>query len=380
MILRDNTDTNFKLSRQPNGVDIENCGALHFQGFRKKHIWHDLACMNPLYYFICEIENCASNVTYNMTLPTTPDLYNISKTLPVFYCSSTKNYISTSLTIDGKSDCFNSEDETLRQQLRQLPNLGIFRCNNKTEISVSKVCDYVHDCVDMEDERHCRYPPCNAFQFTCSNKQCISNNKHCDGVVDCKDHSDEMKCSICSSKAEQCVPGTCISKSFYCDKYIDCAGCSADEINDQCDLTRPTPTLDHSSHLFTCKNGQQITREHLCLLDFESDGHSLGCRDRSHLDKNLVNCHEVSCPSRQYSRCPQDGYCIPHEFLCNGRCDCSSCEDEDQCTRAAAISCQVSATNHIHYVRMYVYKLYNVQYTCTVHRPICKNQNKNHTS
>lgn len=315
---------------------------MHYQGYNKKNIWHDVNCATFLHHFICEIDNSTHNTTDQMEVIPGPTGNNVSKSLPVFLCHSTKHYISTIRVNDAAIDCPNAEDELLRSEMKEFIDLGVFRCQNGTIISLFKLCDHVNDCWDAEDELDCRYPRCHdKHHFMCSNKECIEQSRMCDGIVDCKDSSDEIGCYKCSNSSRRCVSGTCIPHDFYCDRYIDCAECALDEINAQCDITKFRSIESSNTGRFTCKSGQQVAKDDLCIMDYKINGHMIGCRDQSHLDSSIVNCHQQTCPKHRYSRCPRSGYCIPHEYVCNGQCECSHCEDEQRCNISPP-SCHVS--------------------------------------
>ena len=64
----------------------------------------------------------------------------------------------------------------------------LFTCmDDKTQISVSKVCDHQMDCTDYSDERYCS----EHTHFYCSDGNIIPQNRKQDGNFDCEDRSDE---------------------------------------------------------------------------------------------------------------------------------------------------------------------------------------------
>ncbi|XP_076825647.1 uncharacterized protein LOC143471153 isoform X2 [Clavelina lepadiformis] len=162
------------------------------------------------------------------------------------------------------------------------------------------MCDGYHDCADGSDEWNCHICPetrplncgCNNADGnnTCEYLSCYQESWKCDGILDCEDHSDELGCEVCtSSRQHRCACNQvtnntceehdppCFSEDERCDAKSDC-----DDSSDELNCTCPVNT-------FKC----------LCFLeDYPTCGVSQGCLSMQHVN--------------------------------DGKCDCDSCNDEDQ--------------------------------------------------
>ena len=69
---------------------------------------------------------------------------------------------------------------------------SIFLCDGEeTELPMSYVCDYIHQCRDSSDEENCPH----LEYFTCANgRETIRLSYTCDQEFDCSDESDEHGC------------------------------------------------------------------------------------------------------------------------------------------------------------------------------------------
>ncbi|XP_053376467.1 atrial natriuretic peptide-converting enzyme-like [Mercenaria mercenaria] len=130
---------------------------------------------------------------------------------------------STHAKCNGISECFDSSDEISCNR----PDDGScieeeFTCPDGRCIHVSKVCDFVEDCVEAADE-FCEFPSCTDDQYKCASGQCIRLDERCDSFKHCFDESDETNCDVCDvSKAFQCGDRSCISVRLVCDMHCDC--------------------------------------------------------------------------------------------------------------------------------------------------------------
>ncbi|XP_045173466.2 uncharacterized protein LOC123535019 [Mercenaria mercenaria] len=140
----------------------------------------------------------------------------------MFKCSSGE-LTSAYAKCNGISECFDSSDEISCNR----PDDGScleeeFTCPDGRCIHVSKVCDFVEDCVEAADEI-CVFPSCTDDQYKCASGQCIRKDERCDSVKNCLDASDETSCDVCDiSKAFQCGDRSCISVRLVCDMHSDC--------------------------------------------------------------------------------------------------------------------------------------------------------------
>ncbi|XP_050533482.1 atrial natriuretic peptide-converting enzyme [Daktulosphaira vitifoliae] len=109
------------------------------------------------------------------------------KLLEGFDCSKFPEYSSIGSTCASKPGC----DYKLR-------NTGLS----------NRLCDGVHDCPDMSDEKTCGYCP-TSYIHCITTRTCIPLSAKCDGVVDCPGEMDERNCLIISPNAraiEQALP------------------------------------------------------------------------------------------------------------------------------------------------------------------------------
>ncbi|TDG39966.1 hypothetical protein AWZ03_013612, partial [Drosophila navojoa] len=74
-------------------------------------------------------------------------------------------------------------------------NANEYRCRNGKCIDNSKVCNYVVDCPDGEDEGDDCPAACSGMEYQCRDgTRCISVSQQCDGHADCSDADDEEQC------------------------------------------------------------------------------------------------------------------------------------------------------------------------------------------
>lgn len=91
-------------------------------------------------------------------------------------------------------------------------------------------CDYVNDCPDRSDEKHCpnHRRECRSDEFLCDNGQCINEKYRCFLTVDhrlgCADKSNLKNCSQwqCSGDQIKCADSYCVDGQFKCNGKIEC--------------------------------------------------------------------------------------------------------------------------------------------------------------
>uniref|UniRef100_T1IUN7 EGF-like domain-containing protein n=1 Tax=Strigamia maritima TaxID=126957 RepID=T1IUN7_STRMM len=292
--------------------------------------------------------------------------------------------IPTWLFCDGKDDCRDNSDETDPTACPQCNKKGDFQCKNKRCIPKRWMCDFEDDCGDGSDEEasSCsnQYRDCSESEFQCTNRKCLSSRWRCDGDDDCGDGSDETNCNQYQCKEDQfkCSSGHCIAKKFLCDGEKDCKDasdetncttrfpsgrfCTAsyfqcnntvcikndyvcdgeDDCGDRSDETNCKKSVCDNVYRFRCNNGLK------CILKYQLCDGKDDCGDQS--DENVLLCRKPpkACQAGEF-KC-SNGFCIPHEKVCNHRYDCTDRSDEIGCSYSGSCStgrggCEQECTN-----------------------------------
>ncbi|KAI9558491.1 hypothetical protein GHT06_015278 [Daphnia sinensis] len=208
-----------------------------------------------------------------------------------------------------------------------------FRCRRSgTCIEKRFLCDGDFDCPDQSDEDtapggSCEHVTCRKDQFKCRTIGCVARSWVCDGDRDCNDGSDEEESlcqnSSCNSNQFTCrQTGRCIPKVWECDSDHDCgAGDTSDEhdgcANQKCGVDE-----------FTCASEMCVPLDFVCDRDDD-------CRDGS----DEKNCQHM-CESPEHYYCAADNKCLSAAALCNGVVECSTREDETNCSAVSKHGCE----------------------------------------
>ena len=219
------------------------------------------------------------------------------------------------------------------------------QCNSGQYVSTLFLCDGYNDCFDQTDELEC---------YCFVNGSRIDNNtfcyEHCSYQINCR-------CPIlftnegsngCSSffyqKSNQSINLVPSSDVFHCDTFllniptslIDDLVFDCPNGNDEKELLEM-----QSTYLYRCPHPDMIecypghsrcyTREQKCtyILDKETET-LLYCRNGQHLQ----NCNHIQCIWK--FKC-QNSYCIPYQYICDGKWDCWYGQDELQCDQYTCI-------------------------------------------
>ncbi|KRF94153.1 uncharacterized protein Dmoj_GI15893, isoform F [Drosophila mojavensis] len=186
-------------------------------------------------------------------------------------------------------------------------NANEYRCRNGKCIDNSKVCNYVVDCADGEDEGDdCR---CASDQFRCRDGNCVSQDDVCNGIRQCMDGSDEENCDIlqCQHNQFRCRNGQCVSLTARCNGKTDCQD-SSDESN--CASYRPASPTTTTTTTATTTTTTTVAPTTTTVLP--------------------VGPLRIICPPTAF-RC-ENGPCIALTARCNGVIDCPfDASDELDC-------------------------------------------------
>ncbi|XP_030079844.1 basement membrane-specific heparan sulfate proteoglycan core protein isoform X5 [Drosophila hydei] len=225
-----------------------------------------------------------------------------------------------------------------------------YRCRNGKCIDNSKVCNYVVDCPDGEDEGDDCPAACSGMEYQCRDgTRCISVSQQCDGHADCSDGDDEEQCDGSGYDADQCLfnefrcrNGECIPMRQVCDNIYDCndytdeQDCDPNEIENNRDADtvdrdgiirnygdhhrRPPPAIGRDND-----NDNNIYEHGLHELDlneyelYNPQDHYAKATPQHPCDANHFKC--------------QNNVCIPIHLRCDGYHHCNDRSDEADCDR-----------------------------------------------
>ena len=211
---------------------------------------------------------------------------------------------------------------------------NIFECENKVYISMQSICDVIKDCPGYQhtDENNCNNITIVNISYTQSNVRLnnflqrnhffhnhfIINNE---GYDISKHQDDETRKEICN---------TYLPTILLNDLVQDCNGTAEDEF-----LFTKVAACS-SKYQIPCREGhlQCFNISEICTYRLNYLGHLLPCRTGEHLE----NCLEFECS--KIFKCP-GFYCIPYEYVCDGKWDCpygvdeiegNNCSPERPCT------------------------------------------------
>ena len=212
---------------------------------------------------------------------------------------------------------------------------NLFRCMDNTHILLDQICDGKIDCPGEQDSDelgcHCKEIINNKCKWmiqtekskTCSPFYYMSSDGTCQLYQFSKGSTEAEKSE--ESKIFICHNGFNISSSFINDLVPDCGPNAEDEFHLQALLNtsfnRTYTCLSESK--IPCVKGHSkcFNISQICVYSVNKYGHLIPCRTGGHLE----NCKAFEC--NMMYKCP-DYYCIPWNYVCDGKWDCPSGIDE----------------------------------------------------
>ena len=240
-----------------------------------------------------------------------------------------------------------------------------FTCADGTCIHDSFRCDGINHCKYGEDEARCshicsspnincitdchieNFCTCALGYFQCLSGGCVPLQKICDVTVHCGDASDEPVTCTYIEAQEMEVESRKLPANQHINKLIN----QITDSRHKCfkpDSVTPLSLVDYkifrnktiynvTFHSVTGMYGMCLDWTHmikssaqykfplhlLCIYGHEWDQF---CSNGFH----LLNCEHMFCSG--HFKCVSS-YCVSFEQVCNGKCECSNCEDEAFCTK-----------------------------------------------
>ncbi len=212
--------------------------------------------------------------------------------------------------------------------------IHVFSCDNKQLISSMFILDGHNDCLDKEKRKglhhdeicttgmcpaQCDKPgcKCSPLHFMSKYGDCIQYVFQLKNTSEAKHNTSEDSMSVLCKEGQQ------IASVLLNDLVSDCSGLATDEplLNDI--LQNNSFFLCDRPEEIPCKTGHSkcFTISDVCMYKLDAFNNLLPCRTGSHME----SCKQFEC-DRSF-KCPTY-FCVPWQYLCNGRWDCPLGDDE----------------------------------------------------
>ena len=199
---------------------------------------------------------------------------------------------------------------------------NIFECENKIYISMQSICDMIKDCPYLSTDEY------NCNNITILNISYAQSNVRLNNFIQ-KNHKfsnhfiiDNEEYNKSKHQDDQNIKQFCNTKLptiLLNDLVQDCNETAEDEFL----FTEGAVCLD--KYQIPCREGhpQCFNISEICTYRLNYLGHLLPCRTGEHLE----NCVDFDC-SKMF-KC-SGFYCIPYEYVCDGKWDCPYGVDESK--------------------------------------------------
>ncbi len=201
-------------------------------------------------------------------------------------------------------------------------NIGsdVFMCQNGAYISSAFVCDGVLNCLfhDQSDEAQCCTEVLLGQQTTCALAHHLNPKQVSPIFTD-----DKMTGGSFKHKTFVCSNGELIPSNFVNDLFADCGKNYEDEAILSSLLLHKESYECTIRHQIPCREGHPrcYNLSSICNYTLNLYNQLFPCRNGGH----LASCEEFEC--NKMFKC-QDSYCIPWQYTCDGKWDCSDGIDE----------------------------------------------------
>ena len=242
-----------------------------------------------------------------------------------------------------------------KNEVRPVPiGNNLFKCMENTHVLLDQVCDGKIDCpgqyaldeLECQCEKiiksRCKWISKNNTRKLCSPFYYMSFDGTCQLYQFNKElrtmPNKELKTFVCDN-------GIPINSAFVNDLVPDCGPNAEDEFHLQALFnTSFTGTFSCSSKSeIPCIQGHSkcFNISQICVYSVNKYGHLIPCRTGGHLE----NCKTFEC--NMMYKCP-GYYCIPWQYVCDGKWDCPSGLDElDKCSFGRRCSMMYKCKNSV---------------------------------
>ena len=211
----------------------------------------------------------------------------------------------------------------LSKNTQDFPSGGnIFFCRGSSFISHILLCNGIPDCLHQDDEANCDSDVTTPekLQSQCSHWYLIWVHGKCQMLFMSYAQSKEKETKVILSHIS-CANATHVPQVLIDDLIPDCTPSNIDEV--QLTQTNLSSYSCFWNGLLQCVSGHDrcYNVSSVCVFMLNQYGHLTPCRTGEH----LYNCQYYECNGK--FKC-SDFYCIPWEYVCDGKWDCPYGADE----------------------------------------------------